>query len=817
MKRKIVIVGGVALGASAAARLRRLNEQDEIILLEKDEYISFANCGLPYYIGDVIKERDNLIVQTKEGMMSRFNIDVRNFSEAIKINREKKYVIVKDRKNNCEYNQDYDILILAPGASPTTFPIDGAKDANNIFKLRNIPDTDMIKKYIIDNEVKDAVVVGAGFIGLEMAENLSHLGINVTVVDLADQVMQMFDDEMAKLIQNAMEIKNIKFKLKTSVTKFEENGRKVILSDGTTLSSDMNVMAIGVTPDTQLAVAAGLEIGKTKGIKVNEYNQTSDPSIYAGGDVIEVEHFISKQPTYIPLAWPANRQGRLIADHINGIKTRYNGSLGSAVIKVFDNVAAATGLSEKAAKAQGYNVKSLHIHRGNHAGYYPNSSTITLKLIYDGTSKLVLGAQAFGQDGTEKRIDVIATAIKLEATIDKLSDFELCYAPPFSSAKDPVNIAGYVATNLEDNMYEMFYVQDVANLNDVQFIDVRSKEEYDLSHIEKTINIDVDILRSNLEKIDFNKDIYLTCQVGLRGYLAARILKENGFEKNIYNLSGGYKLYSEYVMDTQDLNFKQGSNSSNDEQTSTINKSYSNKETIVIDACGLQCPGPIIKLKEGIDNIDAGEAIDIVASDFGFYRDVQTWCDASGNELVYSKMEDGKVKARIIKHDEGVNISDVQEQRQTIVAFSNDFDKLIATFIIANGALAMGSKVSIFFTFWGLSALRKDNYISNKNKSTMDKLFAKMLPKGTKKTNLSKMSMFGLGSKMMRFTMKNHNVDTLESLMQQFIDSGGKIIACAMSMDVMGISKEELIDGIEYGGVATYIGDAQKSYSNLFI
>ncbi|MDL2211716.1 FAD-dependent oxidoreductase [Erysipelotrichaceae bacterium OttesenSCG-928-M19] len=546
MSRKIIIIGGVAVGASAAARLRRLNEEDEIILLERDEYISFANCGLPYYIGDVIKERDNLIVQTKEGMKARFNIDVRNFSEAIKIDRQQKHVVVRDVKTDETYNLAYDYVVLAPGANPIMLPIEGQDEAKNVFKLRNIPDTDQIKAHITNNDIKEAVVVGAGFIGLEMAENLNHLGIKVTIIDLATQVMKVFDDEMAKLIQNAMTKKGIDFKLGLSVKKFENEGKKVILSDDSILSSDLNIMAIGVAPETKLAQEAGLELGVTKAIKVNEYNQTSDPNIYAGGDAIEVLNFVSQQPTKIPLAWPANRQGRLIADHINGIETKYNGSLGSSVVKIFDNIAAATGLNEASAKAQGYDVKSVHVHRANHAGYYPDASDITLKLVYDAKSKRVLGAQAFGKEGTEKRIDVIATAIKFKATIDDLPDLELCYAPPFSSAKDPVNIIGYVATNIERGMFEPFYVQDIANLKDAQFVDVRTEYEYNLGHIPETINFDIDNLRANLDKIDFSKDIYITCQVGLRGHLAARILKENGFKKKIYNLSGGYKLYHEY-------------------------------------------------------------------------------------------------------------------------------------------------------------------------------------------------------------------------------------------------------------------------------
>lgn len=548
MKRKIVIVGGVAAGASAAARLRRLNEEDEIILVEKDEYISFANCGLPYYIGGVIKERDALIVQTKEAMEQRFNINVKNNTEAIKIDREAKKVVLHDKIEDREYEQEYDYLILSPGASPVVIPIEGLDEAKNVRILRNIPDTDAIKADLDSNNVKKAVVLGGGFIGIEMAENLKHLGIDVTLLDLAKQVMIPFDEEMAKYVENTLDNYGIDVKLETSITKFEDEGKKLLLTNGETIESDLTIMAVGVRPSSGLAKEAGLDLGERGHIIVNEYNQTSDPSIYAGGDATLVKHYITKKDISIPLAWPANRQGRLIADHINGIETSYNGSLGSSVVKIFDFVASSTGLNERDAKNNGYDVSAVHVVRANHAGYYPGASNIVLKVVFDKTTKKVLGAQAFGQDGTEKRIDVIATAIKFNALVTDLSDLQLSYAPPFGSAKDPVNIAGYAAENILNNYFIPIYVQDVAQLpSDVQFVDVRTPEEYGLGAIEGTKNIPVDELRNRLDEIDFDQDIYLTCQVGQRGYLAARTLINSGFKKNIYNLSGGYGNYKEYT------------------------------------------------------------------------------------------------------------------------------------------------------------------------------------------------------------------------------------------------------------------------------
>lgn len=548
MKRKIVIVGGVATGASAAARLRRLSEEDEIILVEKDEYISFANCGLPYYLGNVIEERDALIVQTKEAMKERFNIDVRNNTEATKINRKEKSVVLFDKVNNKEYEENYDYLILSPGASPVVIPIEGIENAKNVRTLRNIPDTDAIKADLDTNKVKKAVVLGGGFIGIEMAENLRHIGVEVTLLDLAPQVMIPFDDEMAKFVQNTMINYGVDIKLETSISKIEEEGKKLTLTNGEVIETDLIIMAVGVRPSSGLAKEAGLDLGERGHIIVNEYNITSDPSIYAGGDATLVKHFISKADVGIALAWPANRQGRLIADHINGIETKYNGSLGSSVVKIFDFVAASTGLNERDAKRLGYDVSAVHVVRGNHAGYYPNASNITLKVIFDNKTNKVLGAQAFGQEGTEKRIDIIATAIKFNALISDLSDIQACYAPPFSSAKDPVNIAGYAAENILKGDYIPFYVQDIKDLAaDAQMIDVRTEDEYQLGSIKNTKNIPLDDLRNRLDEVDFNKDLYINCQVGHRAYIAIRILRNNGFSKNIYNLSGGYGLYKEYT------------------------------------------------------------------------------------------------------------------------------------------------------------------------------------------------------------------------------------------------------------------------------
>lgn len=553
--KKIVIVGGVAGGASAAARLRRLNEEDKIILFEKDEYISFANCGLPYYIGEVITEHDALIVQSVEGLSKRFNLDIRNFSEVLSINKEEKSITVRNRITNEEYVESFDVIILSLGASPVVPLFEGLKEANNIFTLRNIKDTDTIVEFIHNNQPKHATVIGGGFIGVEMAENLVERGMNVTLVEKMPQVLAPLDYEMAQLVHKEVKDHGVDLKLTTGVVGFKEEGKKVVLDTNEVVSTDLIIMAIGVKPTSNVAKDSFL-LGPRGHIIVNEKFEMLDlegsiiKDFYAVGDVIEVVDYVNKSKTAIPLAWPANRQGRLVADVINGKDVAYKGSVGSSVIKVFDLTIATTGNNERTLKMKNMNYTAIHAHRGNHAGYYPDASNIALKLLFDPQTKQILGAQGVGKEGTEKRIDVIATALQSAANIDILADLELCYAPPYSSAKDPVNILGYIAENISDEVYKMYYVEEVASLQQEQvfFLDVRTPSEFTNGHIEGAINIEIDALRqhdSSLPK-DKNTSIYVNCQVGLRGYLAIQILKSKGYT-NLFNLSGGYTTYLGYT------------------------------------------------------------------------------------------------------------------------------------------------------------------------------------------------------------------------------------------------------------------------------
>lgn len=541
---KILIVGGVAGGASAAARLRRLSEKDEIIMFEKGEYISFANCGLPYYVGEVIQNRNKLLVQTVEGMGTRFNLDIRNWTEIIQINREDKTVTARKVATGEEYTESYDVLILSPGASPIKPPIEGISDANNVYTLRNIPDTDRIKEKVDREKPEKAVVIGGGFIGLEIAENLHERGVDVTIVDKSSQVMAPIDYEMAQIVHAHLREKGVHLLLEENVSAILDGGKKVRLDSGKELDADMILLAIGVKPESMIAKEAGLEVGRNGAIKVNEHMQTSDPSIYAVGDVIEVKDYIHGTDTYIPLAWPANRQGRLVADHIHGKEAVYNGTLGTSIAKVFDLSVASTGSNEKMLKRQGVPYEVVHVTPNSHAGYYPGAAQINLKLIFDKESGRIYGAQAVGKDGVDKRIDVIATAIKGNMTVLDLPDIEIAYAPPYSSAKDPVNMAGYAATNIMEGMAETVQWHEIDEIvaNGGYLLDVRSPGEVAKGVIKGSVNIPIDELRGRLDEIPQDKDLYVTCQVGMRGYLAARILEGNGI--SVKNLDGGYHLYS---------------------------------------------------------------------------------------------------------------------------------------------------------------------------------------------------------------------------------------------------------------------------------
>lgn len=548
---KVVIVGGVAGGATAAARLRRLDEQAEIVVFERSGFISYANCGLPYYIGDVITDPQDLTLQTPESFFSRFRVDMKVRHEVTALHPEKHTVSVKNLKTGEEFEESYDKLILSPGAKPTQPPVPGT-DLEKLFTLRTVEDTLRIKRYINRNHPKSAILAGGGFIGLEVAENLRELGMDVTIVQRPKQLMKPFDSDMAAFIHNEMRKHGVKLALGHTVEGFEEteDGVQVLLKDEAPLRADMVVLAIGVTPDTRLAKEAGLELGVKGSILVNDKMETSAPDIYAVGDAVQVKHFVTGQETLISLAGPANKQGRIAANNICGMDSHYPGSQGSSIVKVFDMTAAATGINETTAKSAGLDVDKVILSPMSHAGYYPGGKVMTMKVVFEKETYRLLGAQIVGYEGVDKRIDVLATAIHTGMKATELAELDLAYAPPYSSAKDPVNLAGFMIENIENGILKQFHIEEIHHLpkdGSVTLLDTRTPGEYQRGHVDGFRNIPVDVLREHLDEIEKGKPVYVICQSGLRSYISTRILTGNGYD--VYNFSGGFRFYDAVTND----------------------------------------------------------------------------------------------------------------------------------------------------------------------------------------------------------------------------------------------------------------------------
>lgn len=829
---KYIVVGGVAGGATAAARIRRNTEQAEIILFEKGEYISYANCGLPYYIGGVIAEREKLFVQTPQAFGKRFNVDVRVQSEVVAVHLDEKTVEVRTSDGKT-YTESYDKLLLSPGASPVRPPLPGI-DNEGIFTLRNVNDTDAIKSYLQQHSVKRAVIIGAGFIGLEMAENLQEAGAEVAVVEMASQVMAPIDFSMASLVHEHLLQKGVRLYLEKAVASFERtaDGLDVIFKSGERLTADMVLLSIGVRPNTELATGAGIELGEMRGIRVNDYLQTSDEHIYAVGDAIEFRHPITGKPWLNYLAGPANRQARIVADNmVFGNKLTYEGAIGTSIAKVFDLTVAASGLPAKRLKQAGIDYLSATIHPGSHAGYYPDALPMSIKITFSPADGKLLGAQIVGYDGVDKRIDELSQVIKHNGTIYDLMALEQAYAPPFSSAKDPVAVAGYVAGNILSRKMQPLYWRELqtADLSKVTLIDVRTPDEFALGALKGAINIPLDDMRERMKEISQDKPVYLYCGVGLRGYLASNILLQNGF-KEVKNLIGGLKLYKaataslpepKAFSNKQILHNAQNDNAGNFHSGNPHTVAASvlpSVRTLKVDACGISCPGPIMKLKKNMEELADGERLEIIATDAGFPRDAEAWCQTTGNRFVSVNSGAGKYEVVVEKNTPQSCPTEVcrEDKGKTFILFSDDLDKVLATFVLANGAVATGKKVTVFFTFWGLNAIKKlDKPVVKKD--IWGKMFGMMLPSSSLKLKLSKMNMGGMGTKMMRYIMNKKNIDSLESLRTQAIQNGVEFIACQMSMDVMGVKREELLDNVTIGGVATYMNRAEQANVNLFI
>lgn len=817
---KYLIVGGVAGGATVAARLRRIDENAEIILFERGKYVSYANCGLPYYIGGTIAERDKLFVQTAQGFTARFNIDIRTEQEVTAIHPKEKTVEITDINTARTYSENYDKLILSPGAEPLRPGIEGI-NSDKIFTLRNVPDTDTIKKYVSRSNPRHAVVVGGGFIGLEMAENLHQLGIQVAVVEMANQVMAPLDYSMAAIVHQLLTDKQVDLRLEDGVSRFEETPEGIIvhLRSGKQITTDLVILSIGVRPETRLAKEAGLSLGTLGGIAINDYMQTSDPDIYALGDAVEVRHLVTGKPALIPLAGPANKQGRIVANNIvYGNRETYPGTMGTSIAKVFDLTVAAAGANAKLLKREGITYQSSYTHSASHAGYYPGAVPMSVKILFSPENGQLLGAQIVGFDGVDKRIEMFAQVIQRKGTVYDLATLEHAYAPPYSSAKDPVNMAGYVAENILTQKVEIVHWRDIAGLQkDTLLLDVRTADEYSLGTLPNAINIPVDELRTRLSELPKDKPIVVSCAVGLRGYLAYRILTQHGF-KNVKNLSGGYKTWS--VASAKPISVMgNGTQKAIDppKVSRPTPSQVSEKQTVRIDACGLQCPGPVLQLKKHYAEINTGDRLLITATDQGFGKDVAAWCNMTGAQLVGVENKSGVIHATIEKGEPKSSCKVLGgADNKTLIVFSDDLDKALASFVIANGAASTGKKVTMFFTFWGLNVIKKRQKPSV-SKDLFGKMFGWMLPTHSSKLKLSKMNMGGAGSWMMRLIMKKKHIDSLESLIAQAAENGIEMIACTMSMDVMGVKKEELMDNVTLGGVATYLERAEEANINLFI
>ena len=811
-----LIIGGVAGGATVAARLRRMDEKANIILFERGKYVSYANCGLPYYIGDTINNREKLFVQTAKGFTDRFRIDIRTEQEVTAIRPDKKEVEIKNLSTGETYTETYDKLVLSPGAEPLRPGIEGI-GSKKIFTLRNVPDTDTIKNYVNTENPKRAIVVGGGFIGLEMAENLHDLGIQVDVVEMANQVMAPLDFSMAAIVHRQLTDKGVGLHLEDGVSRFEEKdgGVTVHLRSGKQIATDMVFLSIGVRPETKLAKDAGLAIGERGGIAVNDYMQTSDADIYALGDAVEVRHLVTGQPALIPLAGPANKQGRIVADNIVfGNKKKYPGSIGTSIAKVFDLTVAAAGANAKLLQRNNIPYISSYTHGASHAGYYPGAVPLSIKILFAPENGKLLGAQIVGFNGVDKRIEMLAQVIQRGGTVHDLAELEHAYAPPYSSAKDPVNMAGFVAENILNKKSRIIQWRELAELPaDTIRIDVRTHDEYKLGTIPGFINIPVDELREHLDELPKEKPIVVTCAVGLRGYLAYRILVQNGF-KHVRNLSGGYKTWSVATAPIKEI----VSHKPEIPESTSYGNSDSQINLLKVDACGLMCPGPVMQLKKNYKALKIGEQLQITATDQAFGKDVTSWCKMTGAELVALENKNGVVAATIRKQEKTASceISRNNADNKTLIVFSDDLDKALASFVIANGAASTGKKVTMFFTFWGLNVIKKQHK-PTVTKDIFGKMFGWMLPTHSGKLKLSKMNMGGAGSWMMRLIMKRKRIDSLESLIQQAIDNGVEMIACTMSMDVMGVQKEELMDNVTLGGVASYLERAEEANVNLFI
>jgi NADPH-dependent 2,4-dienoyl-CoA reductase/sulfur reductase-like enzyme/peroxiredoxin family protein/TusA-related sulfurtransferase/rhodanese-related sulfurtransferase len=803
---QIVIVGGVAAGASAAARARRLSEKARITIIERGSDVSFANCGLPYHIGGEIADRARLSVQTPEGLAALLNLDVRTRTEAVFIDRARKTLRVRPTGGGTEEMLSYDKLILAPGASPLRPSLPGIDDPR-IHTLRSLEDMDRIK--IAAGAARSALVIGAGFIGLEMAEQLHRIGKSVTLVEKVGHVLPHMDPEMVSTVESELRAHGVTLILGDGLAGFTNttNGVTTLLESGRTLSADLIILSIGVRPEGALAGAAGLSLNDRGAIRVNAWMQTDDPDIYAAGDAVESKDRLCGTPMNLPLGGPANRQGRLIADHIftPELARPYPGHLGTAIVRVFDSVAGATGWTEKRLRQQGVPFEVATVTDHQHAGYFPGAVPITVKILWNPENGRLLGGQVFGVDGVDKRLDVLATALAGRLTVDDLTELELAYAPPFGSARDVVNTAGFAAQNQRRGLVST--VREIPH--DRRLLDVRPAALTAIDPLPGSLNIPLDELRRRIGEIDPSARWATLCALGKMSYFAARILTQHGVDA--VGVNGGLKICrpttTPPAMTPRPL----------------LIAPPMTEAVVELDCTGMSCPGPLLRVKASMDSLTPGQTLMVRSSDPGFARDIESFCRSSGHEFLGMNREKGILIAHLQKSSgvlepmSGGASSEDRRKGATVVVFSGEMDKVMAALIIANGAAALGGKVTLFFTFWGINALRREQAVPVRGKSLLDQMFGWMLPRGLGALPLSRMHFAGAGHRMMKYQMASKNLPNLPDLLSAALKGGVQIAACTMAMDAMGIRAEELIDGVELGGVADYLESAEMAGTNLFV
>ena len=878
---KTIVIGAVAGGATAATRLRRLDENADIILLERGDYVSFANCGLPYRLGGVTN-RDALLVATPELLRRRFRVDVRTGSEAISIDRAAKTVRVR-RRDGSEYDESYDALILATGASPTSPNVPGADDPR-VSPLWTVPDSDEIARRL-DSGARRALVVGSGFVALESAENLRLKGLEVVLAVRGDQLLKTIDREASRLIENELTALGVRVEFGASLAAFEPaadgDGISAVFADGRRFDTDFALTGIGVRPNSQLAQSCGLQINDAGYIVVDEQMRTSDEAIFAVGDVVQVVDLTTGRPTAVALAGPAQKQGRVAADAIvsrarqlenaNTLETtnnrsnspklvsanklvdissdavsesRYVGTLGASILKVGSLAVGSVGWTEKRLKAAALPFRKIYLNPSSNAGFYPGGTPIFVKLLFAPNDGKILGAQFVGRQGVDKRTDVVATAARFGGTVRDLATLELAYAPPFNAAKDPVNEAGMIASNVLTGLTRPVYPDELPE--NALLLDVRTPEEFELATIPGAVNVPLDELRDRLGELDRSRPIVAFCQVGKRGYVAERILRQRGFD--VFNLSGGFSTWRLFNPPTPGPSVPASTPSvpqtpsapttPNAPTDSAATTSNADAEPLELDVRALACPGPIVRLRRTFDAASPGTVVRLRAA-ATFEIDLRSWARSTGVRIERFETQNGELTATLRKPG-GSETSvapqpfatssgaDFAEQAKNfaaqtqnaksaaIVLFSSDLDKALAALIIACGAAASGVQTSVFFTFWGLSVLRK-NPAPRVKKTLFDKAFGALLPRGAERLKLSKMNFGGLGKAAMKHAMSKQNVPTLPELLTQAKELGVRFVACEMAANVMGFAPEELIEVDEIAGVGRFIDLAKDAGPTLYI